>query len=138
MNVQLLLPLLVTTLVALSGWIIVHYFNSKRDLQNKRRELRVQYLIEAYRRLEAASNANLKEKRGDVESAIADIQLFGTLQQIQLAIKFADELSQKRVASLDELLIHLRKDLRAELQLEKTPSNIKYLRLRDGENEDRF
>jgi hypothetical protein len=137
MNTQLLLPLLVTTFVALSGWVIVHYFNSKRDLLNKRRELRVQYLIEAYRRLEAASHANnLKERRLDVESAIADIQLFGTPQQIQLAVKFAKELSEKKIASLDELLTDLRKDLRAELELEKTLLSIKHLRFKDTEREE--
>ena len=137
MNTQLLLPLLVTTFVALSGWVIVHYFNSKRDLLNKRRELRVQYLIEAYRRLEAVSHANnLKERRLDVESAIADIQLFGTPQQIQLAVKFAKELSEKEIASLDELLTDLRKDLRAELELEKTLLSIKHLRFKDTEREE--
>ena len=137
MNTQLLLLLLVTTFVALSGWVIVHYFNSKRDLLNKRRELRVQYLIEAYRRLEAVSHANnLKERRLDVESAIADIQLFGTPQQIQLAVKFAKELSEKEIASLDELLTDLRKDLRAELELEKTLLSIKHLRFKDTEREE--
>lgn len=98
--------------------------------------MRVQYLIEAYHRLETASNVNLKEKRFDVESAIADIQLFGTPQQIKLAIKFADEMSQKSVASLDELLFQLREDLRAELQLEKVSSNIVHLRFEDKEKEE--
>ena len=46
-NWQLLIPLVVTTIVAISGWIVGHRLNSERDLQNKRIELRIKYLLEA-------------------------------------------------------------------------------------------
>jgi hypothetical protein len=133
MNIELLLPLLVTTIVAIFGWIAAHRFNSRRDFLNKRRELRIQYLIEAYRRLEAASNAsNPQERQADIESALADIQLLGTLKQIQLAVKFMDEFSKRGTASLDELLSSLRKNLRLELSLEETSLSVKYLRFENN------
>jgi hypothetical protein len=136
MNTELLLPLLITTFVAMVGWVVVHGLNSRRDFLNKRRELRIQYLIEAYRRLESASHANnSKERNVAVESAIADIQLFGTLEQIQLAVRFAGELSQKRTASLDELLSDLRDNLRFELNLQKTSVGIKHLRFESESQE---
>ncbi len=62
MNTELLLPLLITTFVAMIGWIVVHRFNSRHDFLNKRRELIIQYLIEAYRRLESASHAKIQKK----------------------------------------------------------------------------
>ena len=36
--------LLITILLALIGWIIVHRFNAQRDFINKKREIRLQFL----------------------------------------------------------------------------------------------
>lgn len=74
------LKFLVPAIVAVVGWFMAHQFNSYRDRVNKRRELRIQYLLEAYRRLESAANRpNKTEKQAlDFESAVADIQLLGT------------------------------------------------------------
>lgn len=47
MNWQLLIPLLITTGIAVLGWLVGHALNAKRDIQNKRREIQVQYLVEA-------------------------------------------------------------------------------------------
>ena len=51
MNWQLLIPLLITTVVAVVGWLIAHALAAARDRANKRREMRVAVLIEAYRAL---------------------------------------------------------------------------------------
>jgi hypothetical protein len=40
--------------VVVIGWTVGHWLNARRDLANKRRELRVQYLIEAWRKIEKA------------------------------------------------------------------------------------
>lgn len=130
MNFNLLIPLLITTIIAILGWIVAHRLTAKRDLANKRRELRVKYLIDAYRQLERAGNRlDPSSKWSDLESAIADIQLFGTPKQVEMAKRFADEFAKNRSASLDELLFDLRETLRAELQLEPVESQIKYLRI---------
>lgn len=57
MNWGLLLPLLITTFTAVAGWLVVHWMAAKRDQTNKRRDLRIQYLIEAYRKLEGSQTA---------------------------------------------------------------------------------
>nr|VFK01759.1 MAG: hypothetical protein BECKH772A_GA0070896_102397 [Candidatus Kentron sp. H]VFK01855.1 MAG: hypothetical protein BECKH772B_GA0070898_102497 [Candidatus Kentron sp. H]VFK05166.1 MAG: hypothetical protein BECKH772C_GA0070978_102432 [Candidatus Kentron sp. H] len=54
-----LLSLLGTVIVAFSGWFVVHVLNASRDRRNKRREIRVKYLIEAYRNLESAAQRPL-------------------------------------------------------------------------------
>ena len=128
MNLNLLIPLLITSMVAIIGWFVVHRLSSNRDRANKRRELRVQYLIEAWRKLENASNRSDNSRSNDLETAIADIQLFGSSRQIELAQKFADDIAKTGIGNLDELLEDLRYDLREELQLETVPKNIKYLR----------
>jgi hypothetical protein len=134
MNFDLLLPLLITTLVTIIGWFVAHQFNVAQGRMNKRQELRVQYLIDAYRRLEASSNREqLNESERDaIESSLADIQLFGTDSQIIKAQQFIDTFAEAGRASLDELLSELRNDLRRELKLgsdTKKIRNSRYLRI---------
>jgi hypothetical protein len=130
MNWNLLVPLLVTTVIAIIGWWIVHWFSMRRDRINKRRDLRVQYLIDAYRKLEYASNRPISpETAPDFEKAVADIQLFGSPRQVKLAQDFAVGMAESGSYSLDEIMIDLRQDLRKELLLPEVPAKIKYWRL---------
>ena len=132
MNWGLLFPLLVTTVIAVAGWWVAHSSATKRDQANKRRDLRIQYLIDAYRKLESVSNRdeNSPEWAQKLESAIADIQLFGAAGQVALAKKFVTDMADKRHASGDDLLNDLRRDLREELNLESVPSDVKFLRIK--------
>jgi len=108
---NLLVPLLITSVVAIAGWFVVHLLSSKKDRENKRHDLRIQYLIEAWRSLEKASNRDdLSPSKSDLERAIADIQLFGSRRQIELAQKFAEDFAKTGNATLDELLEDLRQD----------------------------
>ena len=131
MNYQLLLPLLATTIVAIVGWLVGHKLNTRRDRQNKRREIRVQYLIEAYRCLEAGSCRDLVPNTDfsrRFESAIADIQLFGTKGQAEMAKELAEGMASQENPSGTCLLISLREALRRELGL--VPLNTKPIHLR--------
>ena len=91
--------------------------------------MRINYLINAWRSLESASNRENNDFLENFETSIADIQLFGTKKQIELAQKFAVELSENKSANNLDLLIDLRNDLRKELQLEKVPDIFKFLRI---------
>ncbi len=133
MDWSLIVPLAVTALIGVAGWFVIHLLSSARDRENKKRDLRAQYLIEAYRRLEGASNRPLSpEAASAIESAIADIQLFGTLGQVGLAREFALDFASQGSALLDPLLESLRRDLRSELRLAKVHEPITYLRVRNG------
>jgi len=116
-----IIPILITALVAVVGWFIVHQLSISRDIKDKRTELKIKYLVEAYRKLENMAerdNPNMQ----DFESAMADIQLFGTKRQIELSQEIAKEFAQKKTVLLDRLLNELRDDLRELLKLEKLPS----------------
>jgi hypothetical protein len=113
MDWKLFAQLLVTFSVAVLGWWVGHGLSARRDLANDRRKLRVTYLLEAYRRLEAGSNrSNPESNRSQLESAIADVQLLGS-------------------STLDALLFDLRRSLRDELQLEPVDESILFLRFVD-------
>ena len=62
---------------------IVSWYLSSRDLkkhdrENKKREIRLQFLIDAYRKIESSGNRPIEpdtEYARNIESAIGDIQL---------------------------------------------------------------
>lgn len=129
-----MLALLIPTGVAIVSWFVGSWLSVRRDRTNKRRDLRVQYLIDAYRRLQAAGHRPLLPPySADLESAIADVQLFGNPAQIAAAQKFASEMASHGQASLDDLLASLRNNLRNELQLERVEGNPVHLRVHDKE-----
>jgi hypothetical protein len=131
MNWELLIPLLITTLVAIIGWYVAHFFASKRDQEKKNREVRIQYLIEAYRLLANASNRKPEPKSQyfrDMESAVADIQLFGTDSQVTKLNAFLNEFERTKKGPLDPLLSDLRDDLREEMKLSGLKESVKWFR----------
>ena len=87
----------------------------RRDLINKKKEIRISYLIDAFRSIEDASQRRDYDKLLQLESAIADIQLFGTKKQVELSRKFAMEFANNHSADAMPLLHNLRDDLRKEL-----------------------
>ena len=115
-SLELITKLILGTVVIMTGWWVVHWLNSVRDQANKRRELIVGYLINAYRNIEKAAFAfDPNAHKDNVESAIADIQLFGSLKQVRLAQEFSDRMSNETTADVRELLTDLRNELRKEL-----------------------
>ncbi len=112
------------------GWRVAHRQDMTRYQLAKRRELRLQFLIDAYRRLEFVSNRTISPGTSEeFERAIAEIQLFGSASQVALARQFASDFARGGTAPLDPLLSTLRQDLREELLLEKVPEHITYLRM---------
>ena len=69
------------------------------------------------------------EHARNLESAIADIQLFGTKGQSVLAQQIAHQFADEGHTSFDELLNMLRADLRQELDLEKLEDKRAILRI---------
>jgi len=108
-------------LVAIIGWGVVHSLNCARDREAKRRDIWVQYLIEACRKLEFGSqrgNDHEAPHREAMESALADIQLMGTPEQGAEARKVIKAIADpKQKANWAELVWILHKDLRSELAL---------------------
>jgi hypothetical protein len=131
---KIIVPLIqavVAAAIVVWGWSAVHKRSVERDLANKRRDLRVQHLIDAFRCLAAVSERKdiPPEYLRDLEPAIADIQLFGSADQVKAAQDFARQLAEHKVARVAELLSNLRDDLRDELKLERVGGEIAVLRM---------
>jgi len=130
MSWQSLGPLLVTTLTALLGWYVAHYFASRRDAAVKQKDLRSKHLLDSFRRLsrvwctlEQARNEGVPEITPDLEqelisdlvSTIRDIQLLGSITQLKKVANFLHELPEGK-ADFPEFLSALLKDLRSDLR----------------------
>lgn len=139
-----LLKLASGIVIALAGWLVVHRLTLKRTTLAKRQEVVTNYLVDVYRKLDrfAASliSGELSKKDAeDINSAITDIQLFGSVEQINLAVNIAESLTRKKGVKNDDLInliINLRNNLRKELNLEYVSANIAHLNVSfiDDEN----
>jgi len=132
------IKLIVTIVLTIFGWIAVGWINAKRDKSNKRRELVVEHLINAYRILaqEIAHRELTPENRKKFENLMAEIQLFGSKEQIELAKKISLEIEEKGVSEIDPLVDSLRSSLRKELLLEEVNDKIIWLRFKDDFKKD--
>lgn len=130
MNWSLLLPLLTTTAVAVLGWFAAHWFSVSRDRANKRREMRLARLIDAYRALERSAHRPFTGSTADaVSDAFADVQLLGSQEQVALAQKLMEEFAANRGVDWQPLLLSIRDEIRTELRLSRLPASLKHLRI---------
>ena len=132
-NILDIIKLLTTVLVAVIGWLIGYYFTSKRDISNKRRDITLQHLINAYRILtnDISHRPHSKERQHKLESIISDIQLFGSKEQAEIVAQLARDMAAKKDYEYDTIINSLRADLREQLDLEHINGNVTWLRYTD-------
>ncbi len=124
------LKIFVTITLAIIGWVTAHYFTSKRDITNKRREMTIEHLVSAYQILtHEVSHRDLSvDRRIIFENILSNIQLFGSIEQVELAKQLADDAAASDNFQLDPLINSLRNDLRSQLKLSSVEGNVKWLR----------
>lgn len=73
---------------------------------------------------ETASNDRARRIRDAVEGALADIILLGTEEQVRLAVKAAQEMTQGRPVHTAALVVSLRTFIRSVLNLDAMPGDL--------------
>jgi hypothetical protein len=114
--------ILITVALAAFGWVVVHIFNSQRDLRNRLLELRLGRLYEAFINLYVFIGEKVTpESVKDFQRALADIQLYGTKQQVAYAHGLQTQVAESSDGNLDiaDLLTVLRDSIRRDLNLEE-------------------
>ena len=136
MDIADIIKTTISVIIAAIGWMIVHYFNSKRDRTLKRREIITKHLIDAYKFLadEIVHRESTFERDKKLELVIAELQLFGSHRQIELAKELTDAITKGGTFYVDELLNELRNDLRHELGLPPVTGNVRWLRFKESNN----
>lgn len=144
MNSQLLIPLLVTATVTVAGWFTAHRLSAWRDRVNSQREERLHHLVTAYQTLAQIRGHDRAWDLGAlIRQAIADIQLFGTEEQVKYVVAWIEAAMQKKNIAIDELDLlveSLRGDLRSELGMKAVRSKIWWVKIgppnEEAEQED--
>ncbi len=120
-------PNIITWLLVVLGWVVVHLLSRRRDLKNKKREMKISYLVGTYRQLKGSFVSG--DKQAFIH-AVDDIQLFGSKTTITLLKRnlhsYIDDNTGKYFPR--ETLKSLRNDLRKELKIELTDEDFIFLR----------
>jgi hypothetical protein len=124
--------IIASVVIAVAGWMVTQH----QARQAVRRNMVTEYLLDAYRKLERASNRPLtSEVAAELEAAIGDVMLLGSPEQVELAEAFVRKFVTEHEAESQPLLLALRMSLRKELLLGELPQSA-YVSLRisaDGE-----
>lgn len=121
----------VTVAIAVGGWLV----SQAQARRATRSNMRINYLLDAYRRLARSGNRPLTSGTAqDIEAAIQDVMLLGSPSQVKLAEQFGRQFANEKGADLVPILMDLRSSLREELLLEELPPTYFDLRVStDGE-----
>src|ERR1700733_8568121 len=96
---------LLHTLFAVLGRLFGQTIGGRREVDARRRELRVQFLVDAWRNLARAGHQHAHDDGAALRQALADVQLFGTPAQVDQAAAVARSLTVSGdVDALDDLL----------------------------------
>ena len=130
----LVIPIIGGVIAAAVAAVLAHRLTSQRDQANRRSDLRIEYLVGAYRALADTAHRDLVPNTDHVrafERGLADVQLLGSESQAAMAVGIATQLAKTGQADFDDLLLSLRADLRRELGLEPVSGTPSHLRVTD-------
>jgi hypothetical protein len=123
-------PVLTVVLGAVIGGFIGHWLAARRDRANTKRDQRVQHLLAAYVSFaHSVNHPQLWDIGPELQSALATVQVFGSLDQIKAATAWTVDMVEKKAASLDRLLELLRDELRNEVGLRPAAGPIAWIRI---------
>lgn len=112
---------IIPIITAFAGLIGGHFFAGRRESLKRKKEIRVEYLVNAYRKLEKGAIPTSNDySAGEFESAVSDIQLFGSGEQVILVHRFCESSSKGDGSLLQELLENIRKELRKEIGIKNS------------------
>jgi hypothetical protein len=124
------LPLsIIASLVLAVMLLVVRIFVMQRIQQRRQRENRqeterLKSLVAAYRSLAGGFSPATGQHRAQMEEALADVVLFGSIRQVELAAHCAVALTRDEPVAYQPLIDELRSDLRNQLGLEPIPASL--------------
>ncbi len=116
---------LAVAVVVLAVRVFVLVRLRKKHQREMRQETeRLRSLVLAYRSMAGSFSPATGEHRGQMEEALADVVLFGTLPQVEKAVACAQALVMGEPVDYQPLVDDLRSDLREQLGLEPLPATL--------------
>ena len=103
---------------------VMQRVQQRRQRENRQETERLKSLVAAYRSLAGSFSPAGEQHRAQMEEALADVVLFGSLEQVELAAQCARALTQGEAVRYQPLIEALRADLRLQLGLEPIPATL--------------
>jgi len=120
----LIASLLVAVILLGLRVFVMQRVQQKRQRENRQETERLRSLVAAYRSLAGSFSPAVHTDRAQLEEALADIVLFGSIRQVELAAQCATALVRAEPADCQVLVEELRSDLRTQLGLEAIPPHL--------------
>lgn len=122
---------------------VMQRVQQRRQRENRQETERLKSLVAAYRSLAGSFSPASQEHASQIEETLADVVLFGSLAQVELAVRCVNRLKRGEAVDCQPLIDALRSDLRTQLGLEPIPPSLalpasgpgRLLRLGRGEGE---
>lgn len=103
---------------------VMQRMQTQRQRENRQETERLKSLVAAYRSLAGSFSPATGEHRSQIEEALGDIVLFGSIHQVELAARYAIAATRGEVVDYQPLISDLRSDLRTQLGLEPIPESL--------------
>jgi len=103
---------------------VMQRIQQRRQRENRQETERLKSLVAAYRSLAGSFSPAEGEHRVQMEEALADVVLFGSIRQVELAAQCARALTRGESVAYQPLIDALRSDLRMQLGLEPLPETL--------------
>ncbi|HEV8688987.1 MAG TPA: preprotein translocase subunit YajC [Ideonella sp.] len=104
-------------LLAIRMFVLVR-LRGQHQRENRQETERLRFLVMAYRSMAGSFTPATGDHRMQMEEALADVVLFGSLRQVELASACAQALTRGEPVDYQPLIEELRADLRTQLGLE--------------------
>jgi hypothetical protein len=103
---------------------VIQRAQRQRQRENRQATERLRSLVNCYRQLAGSFTPAGATEWRQVEEALAEVVLFGTLSQVKMAAEYARGLQAEQDVNYQPLVDELRADLREQLGLEVIPAEI--------------
>jgi len=121
---SLIVSLAVAVVLLAIRVFVMQRVQSRRQRENRQETERLKSLVAAYRSLAGSFTPASHEHTPQIEETLADIVLFGSLHQVELAVRCAAALKRGAAVDFQPLIEALRIDVRAQLGLDPLPANL--------------
>lgn len=120
----LIASLVVAVLLLAMRVFVMQRIQKQRQRENRQETERLKSLVAAYRSMAGSFTPAALEHHSQIEETLADIVLFGSLHQVELAVRCATSLKRGEPVDYQPLVEALRSDLRTQLGLEPIPAGL--------------
>ena len=103
---------------------VMQRMQTQRQRENRQETERLKSLVAAYRSLAGSFSPATGEHRSQIEEALGDIVLFGSIRQVELAARYALAATRGETVDYQPLINDLRADLRTQLGLDPIPASL--------------